>query len=70
MVYKLTHLRFIDFSRFSDSNKKNNEEINSQLEEPIAERVKLRRKIEEDNLSDIALVEGDERVKEGKGLKI
>ena len=50
--------------------KKNNEEINSQLEEPIAERVKLRRKIEEDNLSDIALVEGDERVKEGKGLKI
>ena len=70
MVYKLTHLQFIDFSRFSDSNKKNNEEINSQLEEPIAERVKLRRKIEEDNLSDIALVEGDERVKEGKGLKI
>ena len=51
--------------------KKNKEKSKSRPEEIIVERVKLRRqKADNEDLSDMLTLEGDEEVKEGTGLKI
>ena len=51
--------------------KKVEEKSKSQPEKTIAERVKLRRlKADDEDLSNIPPLEGDEEVKEGNGFKI
>ena len=56
--------------RLIDSKKNNNNESKSQPEETIMERVKLRRQKEEsEDLTEMLPLEGDEEVKERKGLK-
>ena len=56
--------------RLIDSKKNNNNESKSKPEETIMERVKLRRQKEEsEDLTEMLPLEGDEEVKERKGLK-
>ena len=67
--YDPSHL-FLKGYKYDKWCKRDEEKSKSQLEETIAERVKLRRqKADNEDLSDMPPLEGHEEVKEGKGLK-